>query len=248
MVPGSCSVESGEIVCANSDDEIFTRVDSGEVLVLKSLFDRPLLDALRAAVFDWSKTIEPCVAPGTNHHNVLWGISQRQKTSHAYHAYNFNFDHLSGESTLMDLLRRVFLPMRAFHLRLTGNPPGFPPIHPQIIQYPLGGGHLADHVHPYDPQRLGFVLNLSQKGEHFQAGEGTFDQGEALVFGTSDIGDMAIFRFDKVHGVTPVDAGPGATSWDPDCGAWMTDEGSPAGQVQWNRPEGRWVAVLSVQY
>jgi hypothetical protein len=89
---------------------------------------------------------------------------------------------------------------------------------------------------------------MSQKGEHFQKGEGSFGEGENIVFGTSDTGDMAIFRFDMVHGVTPVDAPSDAGRWDSDRGVWTDASGQPGESIAWEKSDGRWVAVLSVQY
>ena len=63
------------------------------------------------------------------------------------------------------------------------------------------------HLHALEPQRIGLILGLSQRGVDFQSGGTHFDVKGTDVSSEDvhDIGDMLLFRFDIPHWITPVD-------------------------------------------
>ena len=48
-------------------------------------------------------------------------------------------------------------------------------LHPQIIQYPAGGGMFGRHQHPLEPQRVGLILGISERGADFKTGATDFE-------------------------------------------------------------------------
>ena len=98
--------------------------------------------------------------------------------------------------------------------------------HPQIMQYPSGGGFFQEHSHPYLPQRFGLILNLSTRGKDFHTGGTRFWSSDDQVIDVEEhqkLGDITVFRYDLLHGVTSVDANA---------------------ELKLKDMSGRWVAVL----
>jgi len=237
----SCAMGQ-RIVPAISDAAIASLVlDEKKVVVLKSVFPSDALLKLRDAVFAWGKMPASIAVDKTNlgrknYQAIERGVSAYQKTLHNYHAYNLNqIDALS--TPLSTMLLSVFDPMRDFHNRLTGSNNQFEvsgkrsesvarSLHPQVIQYPRGGGLFASHVHPFEPQKIGLILAISKRGVDFKTGGAGFEYPDGTMVDTSDvhdIGDMILFRYDLRHWVSFVDL----------------DE-----KLDYEQATGRWSAVL----
>jgi hypothetical protein len=183
--------------------------------VIHNVFPVDQLRALHAEIHAWGLAT-PVTPPQTyideTFHAIEAGISPRQGTSHNYHAYNFNKIEQLPEALSQKLLG-IFNPLLAFQNALTSQTATLEKdeqgryARPQVLQYPRGGGHLARHTHPLEPQRVGLILGLSERGKDFQHGSTHFDvHGEDL--GTDEIhniGDMILFRFDIPHWITPID-------------------------------------------
>ncbi len=78
----------------------------------------------------------------------------------------------------------------------------------QIVNYPLGGGQLRDHVDPRTNQRIVTGLIMSKKGIDFQSGGFYFRSKNKKKINIEDkleIGDAVIFYGSLVHGVDAVD-------------------------------------------
>ncbi len=78
----------------------------------------------------------------------------------------------------------------------------------QIVNYPLGGGQLRDHVDPRINQRIVTGLIMSKKGVDFQSGGFYFRSKNKKKINIEDkleIGDAVIFYGSLVHGVDVVD-------------------------------------------
>ena len=78
----------------------------------------------------------------------------------------------------------------------------------QIVNYPLGGGQLRDHVDPRINQRVVSGLIMSKKGEDFENGGFYFRNKKNKKLNIEDqleIGDSVIFYGSIVHGVEKVD-------------------------------------------
>ncbi len=78
----------------------------------------------------------------------------------------------------------------------------------QIVNYPLGGGELRDHVDPRKNQRVVSGLIMSKKGVDFKSGGFYFRDKNNKKLNIEDnleIGDSVIFYGSIVHGVEAVD-------------------------------------------
>jgi hypothetical protein len=224
---------SGQLLADRPLAELCDCVMSRNIVVLHDVFPAEQLLQLREDVHRWGQRVDakpPQTYLDDNFHAVESGISPRQKTPHNYHAYNFN--QLRGlERPLSEALLAVFEPLRVFQNALTGNSATLErngqghKLHPQVIQYPSGGGMFGRHVHPLEPQRIGLILGISERGHDFEVGATHFDiDGEDI--GTDrvhNIGDMILFRFDVPHWITPVD---------------------PDAHIDYGSINGRWTLVL----
>jgi hypothetical protein len=210
------SFDNGEIGAEMPLSDVAASVLSGRIVVLKGVFanQRDDLRTLRRAIFDWARTTQPSPnpLPTENTHCIQSGVSQFQQTPHVYHSYNFN--RISQlPQPLSAHLRTYFEPLCALQNELTGNDARLealeraPALHPQVIQYPAGGGIFGRHHHPLEPQRIGLILALSQRGADFdQGGTGFEVDGDVVdLEAYHDLGDIALFRFDIPHWVRPSD-------------------------------------------
>jgi hypothetical protein len=224
---------SGQLHAELPLSDLLESVMSGRITVLHKVFPPRQLTELRDAVHGWGESVERKPAQTNideNFHSIEQGLSPRQRTPHFYHAYNFNQIH-ALPSELSRLLLAVFEPLRIFQNALTNNSATFHhdgqgrKLHPQIIQYPRGGGMFGRHVHPLEPQKVGLILGISERGRDFESGAIHFDTHGADV-GTEwvhNIGDMILFRFDIPHWITAVE---------------------PEVQVDQGTSLGRWTLVL----
>jgi hypothetical protein len=211
-------------------DEIGKWVRRGEIVVLKGVFRaeaEPLL-ALRRGLFEWASGT-PALSepdPDTNCHCFQAGVSAFQKTPHVYHSYNLNRisqmpAHLAGPLTKYFSALTVFQNAITGHAAELESPGQAPSLHPQLIQYPLGGGMFGRHVHPLEPQRIGLICALSQRGVDFAQGGTCFEVDGAIVDIEEDheFGDIALFRFDLPHWVNP-SALRDKFVWESESGRW----------------------------
>ena len=203
----------------------------GQIVVLKDVFagqKEELLD-LRHRVFEWAAATPPAAVPDqkANCHCLQAGVSRLQKTPHVYHSFNFNrISALSPD--LSALLLKYFRPLAEFQNTVTGNTATFEQfdegeitLHPQLIQYPQGGSLFGRHIHPLNPQRIGLIASLSRRGIDFTKGGACFEVDGELVNTEEvhDFGDIALFRFDLPHWVSPSDP-KDKFDWDVESGRW----------------------------
>jgi hypothetical protein len=211
-------------------------VADGDICILKGAFaDSDKLASLRNAVVGWSQSVVPIPEPDLlqNCHCCQAGISRLQKTPHVYHSFNFN--RLSSLPVMLrKQLTETFAALAGLHGALTGKQfpmepresrESGPVFHPQIIQYPPGGGLFGRHVHLLLPQEIGMITALTQRGVDFPEGETGFDTPKGVVMSgaSHDLGDIVLFRYDLPHWVTPSDT---------------------ADNFDWGSPAGRWSMVL----
>ena|SRR5437588_4223366 len=227
------SFSDGRITTELPLPQIAEAIMAGNIYILKGVFaaERDELIALRRAVFEWAQDVTPAEqpTPTENTHCMQAGVSKLQKTPHVYHSYNFNRisqlpAHLAAQ------LRKYFEPLCELQNALTGNAARLEEfdgtaLHPQVIQYPLGGGIFGRHFHPLEPQRIGLIVALSQRGVDFDKGSTCFDvNGEVVdIEPEHELGDIAFFRFDIPHWVNPSDLRE---------------------KFDWHSERGRWTMVL----
>jgi hypothetical protein len=227
-------LEHGSIIAQLNPAGITAEVmDNKRIVVLKNVFPEPMLTGLRQGVVAWGRDTAPAAVDDFrgNYHRQRAMVSRLQQAPHVFHDYNFNaMPLLPGD--LADKLRGVFEPLRLLYNSLTSHhtefvvPESGPYVHPQIIQYPNGGGFFGRHWHNLQPQRLGFIALLSEFGRDFRKGATVFDiDGEIVdMEGRQQLGDVCIWRYDYHHWVTQSD---------------LTEK------FDWNSQDGRWVATFA---
>ena len=230
----AAGLKDGVIVADLPREDIRRRVmDAGEIVMLKGVFSDEMLSGVRGAVADWGRAVQAAEADdfGGNYHRRRAMVSRLQQAPHVFHDYNFN-----ALATMPDdvqaKLRALFEPLRGLYRDLTGTetrfeiPDAGPYVHPQIIQYPSGGGFFARHWHNLHPQQLGFIVSLSKRGRDYRNGGTCFEiDGEVVdLEGRQDVGDICVWRYDHEHWVTQSD---------------LSDK------FDWSRDDGRWVATYA---
>jgi hypothetical protein len=228
------SLTDGGIVTAFDLRDIAVEVmERKRIVVLKKVFPPAQLAALRAAVAAWGRTTEaaPMDDFSGNYHRRRAMVSRLQQAPHVFHDYNF---HAFGglPAPLEAMLRALFDPLRLLYNALTSRDTGFvvpragPYVHPQIIQYPNGGGFFGRHWHGLFPQQLGFIVALSEFGRDFTRGATVFEiDGEIVdMEGRQGAGDICIWRYDHPH--------------------WVT-QSELSHKFDWEAEDGRWVATFA---
>lgn len=213
--------------------ELARLVGEKHIVVVKNLFSEPVLRDLRREVAAWATVTEPATSDDFkgNYHSKKAKISNLQQVPHVFHDYNFNnFDVLP--ETMQATMLEVFDPLRKFYNELTGyNVPfgfieGAPYLHPQLIQYPVGGGFFGRHNHNLLPQQIGFILSLSRYGQDYKGGGTCFEiNGEIIDMEPhQDMGDLVLWPNDVDHWVkhSPL------SDW-----------------FSWDYEKGRWIATLA---
>ena len=208
---------------------------SGNVAILKNAVDPNLVRRAVASTHEWAKNApqskgHPRDAGGSTH--LVSYLPPRSESRYIVH--DFLFDPNAGDE-IGAAVMPVFDVLLSIHCSMLGRPvtweatdDGFAFL-PQIIQYPRGGGFFQEHFHEVEPQRIGMVLAGSQLGVDHDCGGGRFrapDGSWLSTEGKQDVGDVALFRYDVGHDVTPVD---------------------PDRALDWTREDGRWSFVLPLK-
>ena len=229
----------GDTIAPEMDlDQLGRVVATRGIAVLQGVFDRTLVKSARDHIMAWGRSTQELahgtpmqhVSPDLNYHRTD-NDPTKSSAPHIHRHFNFNrFDLLS--EPLRSTLFAAFEPLRRLQNRLAGTAARFSPtsdrykLRPQVIQYPSGGGFFSEHCHALEPQRIGLVLALSQRGIDYKTGAACFRIGneEIDTDAVHDAGDILLFRYDVPHFVRPVD---------PDT--------SP---IDWRSPAGRWSLIL----
>jgi len=221
-----------------TDVEILRKIIFSEgIALVKSAFEVEYIKKIKDGIAAWGN-ITPAIPHGlalqeisaeTNFHRID-PDPQKSATPHVYHTYNFNrLDMMPNP--LGENLYQIFNSMRQLQNSIAGLNAEFSPtgvqykLRPQVIHYPSGGGFFAEHKHPLEPQRVGLIVSLSQRGDDFETGGTTFKLADRIVDTQFDqnIGDIVLFKYDVPHAVTVVD--PNLT-------------------IDWSSTSGRWSMVL----
>ena len=222
-------IENNKITTDLTIPEIVKLVSNKKIIIIKELFSTTEMLELRKSAFEWGKTTPTAIADDfrSNYHSTKAKVSNLQQSPHVFHDYNFNdFSKLPTE--LGSKLNNVFDALRKFYSELTHNDAPLGVIenahyfHPQLIQYPIGGGFFGRHNHNLLPQKIGFILSLSKFGKDYTAGGTCFEiDGEIVnLEGKHDIGDLCLWHYDLDHWVTQSPLSD-KFSWDSDKGRWV---------------------------
>lgn len=222
------SFKNGKMTCESSFSEIGALVSEGYIVILKDVFDSQMMLSFRRQLVSWCRNNptyphgkSPSETPEVNYHRIDDGVI-RSVCPHVFHQIGLSSpekleNNLSGQVTkianaMKDLQNQIA--KTDFNLSPNG-------LRLKILQYPLGGGFLAEHSHPIEPQRLGLILSLSKIGKDFSSG-GTFFQtprGRVDTLKYHDIGDIVLFRYDLPHAVAIVNEDE-KLDWSAETGKW----------------------------
>lgn len=221
-------MKDGKIISYNALDEIINQVFEGHIVIIKGAFSSEMLLNFRQHLVSWWKNNpsfphgkSPSSAPEINYHRIDDGLI-KSVCPHIFHQFGFNnFEHL--ESFIGNSAQLIAESMKDLQNKIAGTrfDISLTDLRLKVLQYPSGGGFLAEHSHPLEPQRIGLILSLSQTGKDFTSG-GTFFQtpfGRTDTFAHHDIGDIILFRYDLPHAVAVVDEGK-EIDWNSDAGKW----------------------------
>lgn len=227
VVVKSC-ITNEKTVFDVSFDEITSLVFEGRIVILKKVFNAGMMLNFRRQLVDWWKNTEPFphgkspnTAPEINYHRIDDGVI-KSVCPHIFHQFGLNSPgNLTNDlgqaaqiiaESMKDLQNKVA--ETNFDISLAG-------LRLKVLQYPLGGGFLAEHSHPLEPQRIGLITGLSQIGKDFTTG-GTFFHtpfGRVDTLAQHDIGDVILFRYDLPHAVAAVDEEK-PLDWTSEAGKW----------------------------
>lgn len=204
-------IEDDEIISDLPPSEIARLVASGDIVVVKRFFELDYLASLVEEVHAGFKDSEPKLLDfewgGEDH----WRIdnnppkSSVPKIQSVYIAFSWN-------ARLPESLK-VGEALARFRNRIAGLDDDFgfrcsdDFIAMSVYQhYPKGGGFIAEHTDPIEPQKC--VINLNLPGDFTSGGLFFVIDGEKIpAEALSGTGDLVIFRPDIYHGVDPIDPG-----------------------------------------
>lgn len=228
-------LDNGQVVAEVSYEEIARIISEGRIVILKGVFDADRVLDFRASVARWAQRtppyphgVSPTTTPEVNYHRIDDGVI-KSTLPHVFRQFGFNtLDAL--EENVGSRAFEIAEPMRRLQNAVAATNWDFSlaGLRVKILRYPAGGGFLAEHTHPIEPQRVGLITSLSRVGEDFRQGGTTFQTPFGLVDTNEhhDIGDIILFRYDLPHAVTAVDEGE---------------------EVDWNSETGKWSFVLDLR-
>ena len=229
------SWRDGKIVSEASYEEIAGLLSEGKIVILKGAFEPGIMLEYRAALMRWTRDnatfphgTSPSAFPDRNFHRIDDGVI-KSVCPHIFHQFGFN-----TIGRLDDYIRKPSMdiaePMRRLQNEVAGTdfPLSLTGVRLKILHYPSGGGFLAEHSHPLEPQRVGLIASLSRIGEDVRTGATCFltPSGPVDTTDSHDIGDIIIFRYDLPHSVTTIDEDT---------------------TLDWNSAAGKWSVVLELR-
>ena len=221
-------IKDGVVGADVSFAKVERMIAAGQIVILKEVFPPDLMLDYRRAVCRWRASTPPYPngqspdsTPDVNYHRADKGVI-KSPIPHIFQQYGFNtperLESYVGQPT--QLIADLMLGLQnsvagtRFDISRTG-------MRVKLLHYPTGGGYLAEHQHPLEPQRVGLIANLSRVGTDFNTGGAYFRTpfGRIDTSAQHDIGDVILFRYDMPHAVAPVDEGR-AIDWSSETGRW----------------------------
>lgn len=222
----------GQIQTPLELDDLKERILDGEIIILKDVWEAEGLRELRNAIISWGEsnpTRDVHVPYVEESFHRFDRNPDRTEHPRLFHTYCF-YDAIKEEPPV-DAAHRLIRPyiegLHWLHTNLTGIEadlqfyPESPHYHPQVMHYPSGGGYFGMHQHQFEPNKIGVIGSMSERGVDYERGGTRFQRGNTTIDLEyhHDIGDIALFRYDLTHSVTPVDPADNL-DWDSDDGRW----------------------------
>lgn len=224
----NCSTRNEQVSPEISYQDIAKLVSEGRIVILKKVFVAKMMRDYRKALLRWWSEnppyphgISPSATPEANYHRIDDGTI-KSVCPHIFHQIGFNnistLKNYVGNlsSTIAETMCDIQNAVAGTQLKisLTG-------LRLKVIHYPSGGGFLAEHTHPIEPQRVGLIASASRLGKDVVSGGTLFLTPFGSVDTTAyhDIGDVILFRYNLPHAVTVVDEDKNL-DWRSDAGKW----------------------------
>lgn len=220
--------EGARIQSDRSDDDIARLVRDQELVILRGVFTGDYLLELRIQIRAWGRSV-PVFPAGESANRAFLNFHRLDDGTapsvlpHIFHIYCFG-DYAKLPDPLRGKVTRVSSLLLDLQNRLAGTNFDLTcgDFKTNVIRHPRGGGYLADHIHPYLPQKVSLFLNMSEPGSDYHSGEGRFKMKSNWISTFADfrLGDILAWRYDQVHGVSAID--PDAQiDWESDDGLWI---------------------------
>lgn len=203
--------------------------ENEEIFILRGAYTAGQMLALRGMLMDWASANDvwpegvSASVPGISYHRIDDGTVPTSMP-HIFHQWGLD-DLPSLPDELGSLMRSMGDELLILQNEIAGT--SFKPRSGEFrfkaLQHPRGGGHLVSHVHPYEPAKVAIFLNASEPGTDYASGGAHFQtkaDGRIDTFDDFRIGDLLAWRYDLVHGVTPVDP-EREVDWGADDGFWL---------------------------
>ena len=206
-----------EITKKSDFNSIYQSVMDEKIFIIKNFLESNYCSEIQQKVINYRKTIQ---SSNLDRLNSEISFVRRDvnpinsNTKHTFDSYCISTldkknDYIfSCTSDIFEKLKFFYLSItnKKFKFGKTSSEKGF---RPQLIHYPVGGGHFDYHSHPLMPQEIGLILNLSEPGKDYKTGSTVFKikNQEIDIFESHKQGYLAIFKYDLLHKVTEVDPG-----------------------------------------
>mgnify|MGYP003141440771 CR=1 FL=1 len=211
-------------------EEIRNLIESYNVVILKKVFDKRLIEKIRADVFNFMASTEennPLIEHGVANYfrrdnNPEKSAVKRIKQFVA--SFYWNKD-ISGETVLMKAMSRLRNQIAGLPPEYTLNgiePDGYM-TYSNITHYPSGGGMLNKHQDPPNKQFTVIISSMSEKGKEFSQG-GVYVEIAGKKINLDDIleiGDVYLMNPQMIHGVDTIDPEYLGPQWDMIAGRWI---------------------------
>lgn len=196
---------------------IYNCVMDGKVFIIENVFSSNYCQEIQQKLIEYRAKIKSSNQDRLNSHSsfVRRDVNPvNSNTKHTFDSYCIStFD--VEKDYIYSCTFKIFEELKKIYLHITDNNFDFGKndleqgFRPQIIHYPVGGGHFDYHSHPLNPQEIGLILNLSKPGEDYNTGSTVFkiDNQEVDIFKFHRQGYLAIFKYNLIHKVTEVDPG-----------------------------------------
>ena len=221
--------EKNEIVTEESAEQIRSRIDAHEVVIVRGVFNNDQLLRVRDKVFSFGQTHpeeNPERAADTRRFHRIDDNHPKMLVKRIAHFFRYSYAD-KGEENVFDFMHPINL-LRNRVAGLSDNYTFFDDdsgylSQPALLHYPRGGGYMAAHTDPLDPQRVEVTLALSQRGIDFQTGgvEILDNDKWADVESQVKFGGITMFKPDIPHRVTPIDSDSGKVTWSDQKGRWI---------------------------
>jgi len=222
-----------EIITTESIESIAKLISVGKVVIVKGVYDKNILNIVKSEIFDFGQKIpenNPERDAKTVNFHRIDNNHQQMSVKRIAHFFRYSYHYQKATSIFklihpLNILRNSIAGLDK-NYTFYSDFKGFLS-QPAALHYPLGGGYMAAHVDPIEPQKVEVVLSLSERGVDFKEGGLSIfiDQEWQDVEKYISFGDICMFRPNIPHRVDPIDS---------------------SSELGWNKIAGRWTVFSPI--